>query len=674
MSIELNNPDGISKFQTDSKAVEYSKNQNVVAGVSGLFNWLDTEYKKCKHARQSIEKTWYTNLAFYHGNQWARTYNSSYSDNGYKMDVPKVPPWRVRIVINKIRNFVRTEMASMMGNRPTFTVAPATDTDEDQQKAKAAQQIVESAYYTKEFLKTEQEVVFWTSVTGNGFFKTYWDLSGSYGNKSGIIRIQSISPFNIYVPDYICCDIEYQPYVIHAVTKPREYVVQKYGITQVDTIDVDDLFSRSAIDISANTKIIKEQVLIREFWIKPGICPQLPKGGYVQTIGSTITQVNEGNIYRHGQYPFSHVKHLESGGFYGCSLIEDLIPLQKEYNKTHSQLIENRNMMSRPKLIAPRGSVDVAMITDEPGQVVTYNAGFGPPSPLQMPPIPGYVVEELSIIANDFNEIAGQTDFLQEKANNATSATAIAYIQEQDASRLSLVLHSFENAIEKVGSQYLNLVVQFWDEQRMVQVAGTDKAFTTMLFKNTSIGDNTDVRVEAGSALPYSKAARRSLLMELVKMGVIQPQDMLRVLEMRGVEKVTKAFNVSVQQAERENIKLSKGMFVPANAWDDHKLHVEIHNQYRRSEAFEMLPDQIKELFAQHVRTHEVALNPPPMPMPGMEQQVPQGVTGPEAGQPPNPAEQFAPQGGGMENPGMADLQAAMASIPSDGTEQGAVQ
>jgi len=668
--LELNNPEGIPRAATPNTVgiSEKAKKENQIAGVGGLFTWLENEYQKCKNARHPIERKWYTNLAFYHGNQWMTTYDSAYSDARFKMDIPQVPPWRVRMVVNKVRGFVRTEMAQLNSNRPTFTVAPATDSDEDQQKSKVAEQIVEAAYYTKKFQKTCQEVTFWTSVVGNGFFKVYWDLDSSYGGKPGNICIECINPFYLFFPDYNTPSLEKQPYVIHAITRPKQYIVQKYGMTDVETITVEDLFRRAAIDTVGTPNVIPEQVLIREFWIKPNICPALPQGGYVQIIGNIITVVAQGNPYMHGQYPFCHVKHLESGGFYGVSLIEDLIPLQKEYNKNVSQLIENRNLMSRPKLLAPRGSVDVGMITDQPGQIIQYNAGFGPPTPLQIPPIPGYVIEELQIIQSDFNDVAGQTDFMrQDSAARLSSATAIAYIQEQDSSKMSLVIHSFEDALEKIGSQYLSLVLQFWDEPRMIKVAGTDKAVTSVMYKNTSIGDNTDVRVEAGSALPYNKGAKQALLMDLVKMGIIQPQDMLRVLDMRGIEKVSEAYNVSVQQAERENIKLANGQFIPANAFDEHDIHMQIHNQYRRSESYEILPDQIKQLFAQHIRTHEMATAQAQQQQ-AMQQQ-PGQAPGPEQKQPKQPGQEQQ-QPGQQPAQVQGNLEQMAAQIPGAGQAQ----
>src|SRR4030095_11540353 len=40
---------------------------------------------------------------------------------------------------------------------------------------------------------------------------------------------------------------------------------------------------------------------------------------------------------------------------------------------------------------------------------------------------------------------------------------------------------------------------------------------------------------------------------------------------------------------------------IPVNTWDNHEVHVEVHNRFRKSQAFELLPEPIKEQFEYHV-------------------------------------------------------------------------
>jgi hypothetical protein len=49
-------------------------------------------------------------------------------------------------------------------------------------------------------------------------------------------------------------------------------------------------------------------------------------------------------------------------------------------------------------------------------------------------------------------------------------------------------------------------------------------------------------------------------------------------------------------------------LIVPVNSWDDHRIHIERHNHYRKGQAFEHLPPEAKELFEQHVQQHVNAI------------------------------------------------------------------
>lgn len=173
-----------------------------------------------------------------------------------------------------------------------------------------------------------------------------------------------------------------------------------------------------------------------------------------------------------------------------------------------------------------------------------------------------------------------------------------------------------------------------------------------MFLKGSKLRGNTDVRVEAGSALPHSKAAKQAFLMDLFKMGVFaqNPSEFLRILDLRGIEKVLADYKIDIAQAQRENIKMANGSQVSINDYDNHELHLEYHNRFSRTQEYEMLDDQIKALFINHRMQHQqaIAVNMQfaarqqasmgqQIPSQGVQQQIPGGQQ-----------QQQLPQGGGM--------------------------
>jgi hypothetical protein len=236
-----------------------------------------------------------------------------------------------------------------------------------------------------------------------------------------------------------------------------------------------------------------------------------------------------------------------------------------------------------------------------------------------------------------------------------------------------------------MASQSLQLFVQFASAPRLIKTVGADGSFDTLMLAGTDLKDNTDIRMEAGSALPTSKAARQAFLMDLMTRGFISPQDGLQLLDMGGMQKLYERMALDQSQARRENIKLKKmdqniaaqfqaqqqqllqvhaqavagpaGMppqqppqaesILPVNTWDNHATHVQVHNDFRKSQEFELLPDPVKNEFEAHVQMHLAAISQGMMQAQqfGPPGGIPAQASGGQPGPTPMPPSQTSPGG-----------------------------
>jgi hypothetical protein len=55
-------------------------------------------------------------------------------------------------------------------------------------------------------------------------------------------------------------------------------------------------------------------------------------------------------------------------------------------------------------------------------------------------------------------------------------------------------------------------------------------------------------------------------------------------------------------------LPLDLPLLVPTNSWDNHAVHIEVHNRYRKSQEFEKLDAEHKRLYEAHVQEHAAAL------------------------------------------------------------------
>lgn len=634
-----------------------------------LAAWVNSEYQKCKSARIKQERQWYLNMAFYRGDQWvAYLKGNGSSITGGKLSTPEAPPYRVRLTVNRVRSIVRTELSRMTSNKPNASVVPASSEDQDLFAATAGEQVWESLYTDKNLARIYGRAAFWQSVCGIGFVKCWWDPNtvDNVTQQKGDICFASVTPFHLFVPDLEIEEIEDQMYVINAYTKPVIWAEQTYGKQhgfKASVVSAGEIMNEAFLDLSGTSTAKPDAVLVLEMWMKPGAHKDFPQGGYITVVDKIIVAIHAGVFYKHNQFPFIKFEHVPTGKFYTESVITDIIPVQREYNRTRSQVVEAKNRMAKPQLIAPRGSVDAAKITSEPGIVIFYRPGLAPPAPLPMQALPSYVLQEMDRSIGDMEDLSSQHQVSKGGTpSGVTAATAISFLQERDDSVMATTYQSIEAGWEKIAKQALSHVVQFWDIDRIVKVTGVDGSFDSVSLKGSDIASGTDIRVEAGSALPISKAARQAFIMDMMKMGFIPPEKGLEMMEIGGTQRLFEEMAIDKRQAQRENLRMrsleiqqieeqmnvvdatqqfaefameqqqanapvddlgypiSQGEngsqqppvqpinIVPVNTWDNHAIHIEVHNRFRKSQSFEQLSDDIKQQFEAHVEAHAMSL------------------------------------------------------------------
>jgi hypothetical protein len=673
-NIEPYSQEQLSQLASRSKDADFANR---------VISWTKNAHLRCRTIRQQVERQWYLNLAFYAGKQNVQllpTSNSNGSGVGVRLYIPPAPYFRARPVINRIRPIIRTEISRLTAQKPSATVVPATNEDKDLSAAQAGEQIWDSVYRQQKIHAKFRQTILWTLTTGTGFIKTYWDptkkskqwqplppevqaMAQQMGLPAenppdGDFCYEMVTPFHLFVPDMMQEDIEDQPYVIQIQTRSPEWIKLRYGMkVEPNTMEASDILSDSFLNLVGAGEFKRDSVMCYEVWVKPGNVEFMPNGGMFTIIGDQLVQYVEGNPYIHQQYPYTKIPHIPSGRFYADSVVTDLVAIQREYNRTRGQITENKNAMAHERLLAAKGSIDASKITTEPGQVIQYNLGYPEPTPMPMQNMPPYVLQELDRLLMDFEDISGQHQVSKGQVpSGVTAATAINFLQEQDESMLSTTYQGIEEAFEKIGYQTLCYVKQYWDTPRQVKVTGKDGTFNVMSFQGADLRENTDLRVEAGSALPTSKAAKQAFLMDMMTQGFIPPEKGLELMDMGGVSRLYDEIRVDFAQASRENMRMASvtqeqisqyaatfvakdpitgepnpelglvdpksgqplvdmagnptepPLIVPVNSFDAHQAHIQVHNTYRKSQEYEQLPQETKNLFEQHVNQHMMAL------------------------------------------------------------------
>lgn len=601
-------------------------------------SYVDKCYEQGSNETERLNS--YAQLAYYAGKQWIGKSHAS------KQLVPLPPePGQVQYVANRIMPIVRTEQAKVLRNKLTQQVVPASSEESDIRAAKIAEKVVEWLEYDLDLQDVDQEVVLWALTTRIGFAVPTWDkragaVIGKNGKEEiheGKPRVDVCSLFEVFWDTSVATwhDVRFA-----GVERVRsiEWVKAVYG---VDVPAEEGLLLTNVFDgklsaltgdgFSLDASKADNCTRVRTLWQAP--CVEYPKGrlivtasgmelSYAEDIGFGEEDTTEREI---PIFPLIHIRI--PGRVIGTCSVEQCMPIQREYNTSRSQIIENKNLMSNPKWAVEMNSLPGQEITREAGQVLQYVAGTNPPVMLQPAGLGADVDKNIERCLEEFMFISSQ----QEVSHGATPAgvtagVAIQMLQEQDDTKLAPTVQQFARFKRKYLSYLLKMVKHMFTEERTIQLVGRNRRTDAITFRGADM-TSTDVRFEDVSATQLTKTGKQQFIVELAGMGVLDPVAdkalILRALEIGISDELFDAFEIDIQQALNENARWAKGDMSPLTRdFFNHEVHVAQHNKFRKGDEYTMLDPDMQGLVDAHVQEHLTYL---------MDALMPQAPAGPAA-------------------------------------------
>ena len=168
-----------------------------------------------------------------------------------------------------------------------------------------------------------------------------------------------------------------------------------------------------------------------------------------------------------------------------------------------------------------------------------------------------------------------------------------------------LVESSIASATSEGGWQQLQLAKQYMSADQIVQTYSPEGLPEVKRFKQTMIKPGMRVRVQMGTGLSRSRAARTDQLMTYWQNGILRDPDQMAELLDVPVSAMNPNNAYDIKLARNENLKIAEGVPTTANSWDNHDIHRREHNNYRKSQDYFELPDKVKAMFEAHVEMHD---------------------------------------------------------------------
>lgn len=625
---------------------------------------IDHRYSDDRRAiadrKHGWERLWTINISFLLGWQ-----NMNWGAPLYGQSPTPPPVYRRNYVSNRVLPMAMRQTSKLISAPISWRVRPKTPDHKDQAAAGVGESLLFALQKPCGVDDARWEVATWQVSCGTGFYEVEWDPWAN-GNQrtyldpvtrqpidisrlppqakellekhrfykdegAGDIRVRAAGPFEIHAPplatgmtlnsapwllqsrQYSMDDLwnRWDEKVAKQVEPDTDEGLHTFFIRRIKTMVPHVGFAGGSLEDREQ----EEVVTVRKLWIPPS--KRMPEGRLIVATKDVLLEnvphpLKEMRI----RYPFAKVDYApQSLRFWSKGMIEELLYPQMEFNRTRRVAHEIRDLLGQPKVTAERGS-GVGPITSDAGQMVWHNRGF--PAPAYMQVTTDHQMHEL--IANhcldDLNTSAAQQDVTQAKGEpGVRSGIAIQMLQEQDDRAIGPAVKSGERAIEAVGQMILRFAAKYYDAPRVINIHGEGRFGDVLYFQGSDLRGNDNVVITAGSLMPRSPAVEMEKMSTAWQAGMLNPQNpihlrlALKTLNVGNSDQLFAQLEADERRASIENILFSspdpESGFPQVRDFDDHMVHIEVHNQYRKSDSYEMASPEQQTVCDAHVAVHE---------------------------------------------------------------------
>jgi hypothetical protein len=584
------------------------------------------EQSRQGNTRISIEGIYLTNVAYLMG------YDGVYYDTTYRqfrnVD-PKRKISRSRFKVNKILPLSQNRLARLTQSPPRYDVRPNSNSTEDKDSARLGLQIIENIFDQQRFDEKRQDIHMTAMQGGHSYAQVLWDPtlgkpmidpdSGELTGFEGEPRIEVLNCLEVF-PDPLAKSVEDSQHMIKAKVRKLEYFRARYP-GRGEAVKEEGAWLMSSIyDLKSNalTSVgvagastasqMKNSAIELVYYERRS--KEYPRGRRIICANGVLLEDDELPV---GEFDIVKFDDIKIGGRYNAeSVITHARPVQDQYNITRTKIADWIKKLLAGKYMAPKGSgLGQEAINSESGEVIEYNPvpNASPPQAMEIPQIPSYVYKDLEVLDQELDYIFGINEVSRGVLPSASiPAAGMAFLQEQDQTRIGVQTTSNEIGYAKLGCLILKYVGKYYQIPRILKIAGDGLEYTVKEFVGADLNDNYDVIVVPGSTIPQSKYLRRQDIMNAFNTGLLgDPADpkvrakVLKQIEFGDIAEVWKTQALDEAQVKKVIGLIEQGteseVVKSLNEFDNQSYHLQEMNDYRKTDKFSALDDRKQKLF-----------------------------------------------------------------------------
>lgn len=600
------------------------------------------ELEQRRDDRLGYELQWTLNADFLSGHQNAeidlRSRSIQCDDRPTKAD-------RERRCYNRIEPLMDTRHANLMSVNYDMVVSPRTSEPEDVAKAKISTKLLEYCQQVTAFNAEKDRLLSWVELCGTAFTLSYWDKAAG----AAVARMEVVGDDGVVAEENIHLgDIAFgllSPYEVFPSSLTTERVEDQSNIIIEQVFDADVVRDTWRIDVEGSeietyqltpepkgmtghgrsnatfgiSRVTRDNaVRVVTYLEKPS--QVLPNGRLVTVIDNRVISYAE---LPAGVMPITAFKAKRQAGlFFGRSVIESLIPLQRSYNDLQNKIMDYAAVIVNAPFMSPEGSLDIDALDDmggvEAGMLIEYSPERGEPHYIDYPDFPTVLVSQRDQLAQDMEYAAGVSQLMvYGAAASSSSGKALESRREIDMTRMSLTGDNIREGVKKMAELWLRLNKEYSSGYRTLEIAGHDEMGSVWVWCADDI-NSYDVNFSAENEMRHSKDQQREDFLQAYQLGVFTdengrvPQEVKRkiwdLLKVGSLYDVLDIEDLQRKNAQRECIYFESGVVPEEDKYGDDEIHLEEHLRYALSNDYRMMKKNAPEyaaLFDAHIEEHQ---------------------------------------------------------------------
>ena len=525
---------------------------------------------------------------------------------------------------------------------------PKSSKSEDKDAARLALDVLMMTMENQRYRQKQLLLYSWLQQCGHAYLKVGWDpmAGGPMPNPEtgepgweGDVTLEILSAFEGF-PDPLAQTSEEMRWFIQAKVRKLEYFRSKwpekgYEVKEEDAwllsaqyeARINSLNKQGPTSSGISQQVLRNAAIELVYYEKPSL--KRPMGRMMTVANGVVLEDKPLPVGKIPVIKFDDV--LVGGKFYSESLITHARPMQDQLNRTIRRRAEWTNKLLSGKILAAKGSGLIReALNDQSGEIVYFKPvpNAPPPQTISMPNIPQYAYREQEELERMIDDEFGINEVTKGQLPSASiPAIGMQLLTEQDDTRIGIVTEMLEQSWAEVAQLVIQYVEKFYQMPRLLKVIGKNREWEIKSFKGADLLGNSDVIAIRGSTLPGSKALKRQEILNAYERGLLgDPADpavrekVLQMLEYGDVGEMWQDQALDMAQIKRDLQMIEAGTYPPVDPNDNHVLHFQEKNRYRKTDKFRLLPDEQKAMLQRNLEEHLNALTN--MTAPGSEEDL----------------------------------------------------